>query len=454
MTAPVFTGVKRKLDENNDGKCTEGSEGGEIQSKSRRLSANTIVVARLMEAADHVDAMDELEELRMKNKGINSVCDIKGDEDEEEEEEEEEEEGVPFAKKVLIIPQHLTSSVAPSFMATTKPLTTTIAQTSAPSIPTAFVPNFSPQVNTVSKTPAKQDSKVVEQVTVQQQQQPVKKSDVSLTKLAQRFIGYMKSKPDLTVDLNDAALALSTPKRRIYDITNVLEGTGFLCKVSKSVVRWKGDTDTTVASVDNSSSAQQQQQSAQEKAEQPPAKLLAEAKANGFPIERLNKKSLIEDIERMKEEVAALNARAAAAREEKNSLTKQPATRDLLYVTEEDLGSVKMLQDAAFVVVCSPYGGRLEVACDMQNEIFVNTATGSISMATFNFRNETDYDGGSSDTGSDPKDGQYESNGRRPDDFFSCKHFLFAKKKLFYVVVLDFITTVLCLFVCFLVNGW
>jgi hypothetical protein len=40
--------------------------------------------------------------------------------------------------------------------------------------------------------------------------------------------------------MNESALTLQVPKRRIYDITNVLEGVGLLEKRSKNTVAWKG----------------------------------------------------------------------------------------------------------------------------------------------------------------------------------------------------------------------
>lgn len=42
------------------------------------------------------------------------------------------------------------------------------------------------------------------------------------------------------MDMNEAAAILGVPKRRIYDITNVLEGVGVLEKRSKNTVAWKG----------------------------------------------------------------------------------------------------------------------------------------------------------------------------------------------------------------------
>jgi transcription factor E2F3 len=42
-----------------------------------------------------------------------------------------------------------------------------------------------------------------------------------------------------TLDLNEAAAILDVQKRRIYDITNVLEGIGLIEKKSKSKIVWK-----------------------------------------------------------------------------------------------------------------------------------------------------------------------------------------------------------------------
>jgi len=42
-----------------------------------------------------------------------------------------------------------------------------------------------------------------------------------------------------TMDLNKAAESLNVQKRRIYDITNVLEGIGLIEKKSKNNIQWK-----------------------------------------------------------------------------------------------------------------------------------------------------------------------------------------------------------------------
>lgn len=81
---------------------------------------------------------------------------------------------------------------------------------------------------------------------LQQHSQPVKRKldlepkrtriDSSLSSLTKRFITLIPKNSSL--DLNYAARVLEVQKRRIYDITNVLEGIGVLCKKSKNQIQW------------------------------------------------------------------------------------------------------------------------------------------------------------------------------------------------------------------------
>jgi len=63
--------------------------------------------------------------------------------------------------------------------------------------------------------------------------------DSSLGLLTKKFVSLIKHAEGGTVDLNQAAEQLSVQKRRIYDITNVLEGIGLIEKKSKNNIQWK-----------------------------------------------------------------------------------------------------------------------------------------------------------------------------------------------------------------------
>lgn len=64
--------------------------------------------------------------------------------------------------------------------------------------------------------------------------------DTSLGLLTKKFVSLFHSSSSGTVDLNKASETLNVQKRRIYDITNVLEGIGLVEKKSKNMVAWSG----------------------------------------------------------------------------------------------------------------------------------------------------------------------------------------------------------------------
>ena len=64
----------------------------------------------------------------------------------------------------------------------------------------------------------------------------------SLSLLTLRFAELLRSEQQTRLDLNYAARALGVQKRRIYDITNVLEGIGIIAKTSKNTVELRLST--------------------------------------------------------------------------------------------------------------------------------------------------------------------------------------------------------------------
>ncbi|KAH0882885.1 hypothetical protein HID58_058981 [Brassica napus] len=64
--------------------------------------------------------------------------------------------------------------------------------------------------------------------------------DSSLGLLTKKFVNLIKQAKDGMLDLNKAAETLEVQKRRIYDITNVLEGIDLIEKPLKNRILWKG----------------------------------------------------------------------------------------------------------------------------------------------------------------------------------------------------------------------
>lgn len=69
----------------------------------------------------------------------------------------------------------------------------------------------------------------------------ISRFEKSLGLLASRFVSLLQEAPDGVLDLKVAADILAVKqKRRIYDITNVLEGIGLIEKKNKNIIQWKG----------------------------------------------------------------------------------------------------------------------------------------------------------------------------------------------------------------------
>ena len=60
----------------------------------------------------------------------------------------------------------------------------------------------------------------------------------SLGQLTKNFINYIKTTGKKSININDLVNELSVKKRRIYDITNVLQGIGYLQKSGKNEIVW------------------------------------------------------------------------------------------------------------------------------------------------------------------------------------------------------------------------
>merc|ERR1712117_552039 len=70
---------------------------------------------------------------------------------------------------------------------------------------------------------------------------PNSRFEKSLGLLTTRFVTLLQEAEDGILDLKLAADALNVKqKRRIYDITNVLEGIGLIEKKNKNCIQWKG----------------------------------------------------------------------------------------------------------------------------------------------------------------------------------------------------------------------
>ncbi|KAL2250859.1 transcription factor E2FA [Sesamum indicum] len=149
--------------------------------------------------------------------------------------------------------------------------------------------------------------------------------DSSLSLLTKKFITLIKHAEDGELDLNKAADTLQVQKRRIYDITNVLEGIGLIEKKLKNRIRWKGLDPSRPGEVDNDAT-------------------LLQAEIENLSLEERN---LDEQIRQMQEKLRYLS-------EDENN-------QKWLFVTEDDIKILPCFQNETLIAIKAPHGTTLEV---------------------------------------------------------------------------------------------
>ncbi|XP_010246568.1 PREDICTED: transcription factor E2FA [Nelumbo nucifera] len=149
--------------------------------------------------------------------------------------------------------------------------------------------------------------------------------DSSLGLLTKKFINLIKHAEDGILDLNKAADTLEVQKRRIYDITNVLEGIGLIEKKLKNRIRWKG--------LDVSKPGE---------ADDDVANLQAE-------VENLSLKE-----QRLDDRIREMQERLRDLSEDENN-------QKWLFVTEEDIKGLPCFQNETLIAIKAPHGTTLEV---------------------------------------------------------------------------------------------
>ncbi|XP_008305070.1 transcription factor E2F2 isoform X2 [Stegastes partitus] len=150
--------------------------------------------------------------------------------------------------------------------------------------------------------------------------------DTSLGLLTKKFVGLIAESPDGVLDLNWATEVLEVQKRRIYDITNVLEGVQLIRKKSKNNIQWLvGD--------------------------------VFEGGAGGGEKACALRKEL-GDLERAER---SLDDLIQSSTTQLKQLTEYKDSQRLGYVTYQDIRSIASLRDQTVIAVKAPAETKLEV---------------------------------------------------------------------------------------------
>ncbi|OWK59181.1 Transcription factor E2F3 [Lonchura striata] len=203
--------------------------------------------------------------------------------------------------------------------------------------------------------------------------------DTSLGLLTKKFIQLLSQSPDGVLDLNRAAEVLKVQKRRIYDITNVLEGIHLIKKKSKNNIQWMGCS----LSEDGGMLAQRQGLTKEV------TELTQEEKKLDELIQSctLDLKLLTEDSENQRYPFSQ-NLQSCRATllcppgEEKTPgrlySTVQYVKRVLItlaYVTYQDIRKISGLKDQTVIVVKAPPETRLEVPDPVESALIHLSST-------------------------------------------------------------------------------
>ncbi|CAN4113982.1 unnamed protein product [Withania somnifera] len=149
--------------------------------------------------------------------------------------------------------------------------------------------------------------------------------DSSLGLLTKKFINLITHAEDGMLDLNHAADTLEVQKRRIYDITNVLEGIGLIEKKLKNRIQWKGVDASRPGEMDNDAAI------------------------------------LKADICSLSVEERTLDERIREMQEKLRDMSEDENYQRWLFVTEDDIKSLPCFQNETLIAVKAPHGTTLEV---------------------------------------------------------------------------------------------
>ncbi|XP_010627349.1 transcription factor E2F6 isoform X1 [Fukomys damarensis] len=159
--------------------------------------------------------------------------------------------------------------------------------------------------------------------------------DVSLVYLTRRFMDLVRSAPGGILDLNRVATKLGVRKRRVYDITNVLDGIALVEKKSKNHIRWIGSDLNSFAAMPQQKQLQQE----------------------------LSDLSAMED---------ALDELIKDCAQQLFELTDDKENERLAYVTYQDIHSIRAFHEQIVIAVKAPEETRLDVPAPREDSITVH----------------------------------------------------------------------------------
>ncbi len=151
----------------------------------------------------------------------------------------------------------------------------------------------------------------------------------SLGELTKKFVELIKHSEDQCIDLNEAVTKLKVQKRRIYDITNVLEGIGLIEKCLKNKIKWRGTLNI----------------------------------PNDFQLD-CELTQCRRELKALQEESAALSQCTEKLQDAFNKMSSEPTYADLAWLTYDDISRLSSCEEnkpSKLIVIKAPPGTRMEI---------------------------------------------------------------------------------------------
>ena len=172
------------------------------------------------------------------------------------------------------------------------------------------------------------------------------KQDNSLSQLTQSFLDYIKKKGRIRISINELVEDLKVKKRRIYDITNVLQGIGYLQKIGKNEILWIKDSNT--ISIPNGTNSSKDEMASEN--------YISNYSQLKKELEDLKsqKNNIDEELNKYREEFKLIS--------EKNEFPKYG------YITFNDITDLSLSEKVNFLLIKAPKGTLINVIDDEESK--------------------------------------------------------------------------------------
>ena len=166
------------------------------------------------------------------------------------------------------------------------------------------------------------------------------KQENSLGQLTKNFLQYIKKRGRVNININDLVKDLKVKKRRIYDITNVLQGIEYIEKNGKNEIIWK--KNITNQKIDN---------------------------INGLPEDyKSNYDDLKNELKKLKKEDNEIEDILNKFKDEFNILSRKQDFSKYGYITFNDISNLSINEELDFIIIKATKGTVINVIDDEESK--------------------------------------------------------------------------------------